>query len=390
MKVLLISPYFAPYIGVGALRMTSLADYLTRQGVEVTVIKMDTSCYESGMVRGESPTGISYVTFKTEKHQRHTAKKLYPLIDTLCSNERFDCCVVSCGPFYTVRPAIYLRQKHHIPLVADYRDLWVNDPRSKPATLREMVFHALFRCLYYPADKKLMSVCSAFVGVTPQYVQQMVADYPVLKDKALCIYNGYQPIMLPSPPNEERPSFQLFILGKYSYYSLKGASILFDAIKMLLDKGYSIKVLHAGVAEEQTRTLLEKHQLPETCYVELGQLPYSQAMSIAQNADAGFLIWNSSFGLGTKVFDYIYLNKPIIAYVPDESEIVSLLRETENFFAGQSKQQLATAIETIMTEKRSILTENSEFRNRFSRESQNRKYYDLLKSLKTKTSFGAI
>ena len=85
MKILLISPYFAPFTGVGGLRMTSLTAYLQKAGEDVTVLKLADTCYDADLANGPHLPGPSYAEFTPSKDGKIPEKTMYPVIDHLCS-----------------------------------------------------------------------------------------------------------------------------------------------------------------------------------------------------------------------------------------------------------------------------------------------------------------
>lgn len=380
MKILLISPYFAPYTGVGGLRMTSLAAYLQKAGEEVTVVKLADTCYPADQADGPRPSGVSYVDFVPAEEDKEPEKTLYPVLDRLCTETAFDCCLVSFGPFYTVRPAIYIKEHYQIPLVADYRDLWLYHDFPKKS-LRIFLGRCKEWLLHHRQEASLMAHCSAFVNPSLWGERVMQKHYPVLKEKSALILNGYN---MPPPAGTEASAplssseeLRICILGKFFYYSPAGTQTFFSALTSLLAHGVPIHVYHIGTAEA-VQSLLDTSNFPQNHYHELGSMPYEQALSAAQQAHICAIISGGVFGYGTKAFDYIYLNKPIIAYTPENSELVELLKDAENAYVCQTAAQMKAAIEAVIQGGSYQLTKNLEYRQRFSRETQNRIYHQLL------------
>ena len=223
-----------------------------------------------------------------------------------------------------------------------------------------------------------MEGCDVFVTCGPRELELMKRHYPILQGKSACIYNGYgippgKKALVPPAGDEIR----LFILGKFAYYTPKGAEAFLRAARGLLHKGYPIRVVHAG-APETLAPLFHKTGFPLEYFEELGPLSYEDALAAAEAAQIGIIIDGCRYGLGTKLFDYICLNKPIAAVVPKNSEMEKLLSGVENAFFCQTAPQLETAMEQIITGNRWALTDDAEFRGRFSREEQNRQFRRLL------------
>lgn len=377
MKILLISPYFPPFTGVGVLRPASLTDYLLKTGEDVTIFKLSDTCYSPEMVTGKRLSGPNYVEFMSGKTEQESTHHFRSALEDFLRDTSFDCCLITCGPFYTLLPALELTQRHHIPFIIDYRDLWrysINPPTS----LRGLLGRFWQRFSLRNIETALMEGCVAFVTCGPQELKLMKRHYPILQGKSACIYNGYNiPLQKKAASLPDGDEIRLFILGKFAYYTAKGAETFLRAAARLLHKGYPIRIIHAGAPETLT-PLFHKAGFPLDYFEELGPLSYEDALAAAKAAQIGIIIDGCRYGLGTKLFDYICLNKPIAAVVPKNSEMEKLLSETENAFFCQTTSQLEAAMERIITENRWVLTDDADFRGRFSREEQNRRFHQLL------------
>ena len=381
MKILILSPYFAPYTGVGALRMNSLAAYLQQSGDNVTVLKLTDAAYEKELTAGAPLPGILCEEFTFPSNGGEPGKDIYAVIDRVCRAGAFDCCLASFGPYYTVRPAIYIQKHYHIPLVVDYRDLWLYEPR--PITsLRMFLGKARQIFMERRTEKAMLNACAFFVTCTPGNLQIMRKHYPFLKERSACVFNGYG---LPekgccrSHPDDSE--IRIFVLGKLAYYSPHGAETFFQAVSNLIKKGCPIQVIHAGAAEPLD-SIFSRTGFPKERYQGLGPLPYEDALAAAESAHICVAVISYAIGLGTKIFDYIYLNKPIVAYAPKHSEFEAVLSEAENAYVCQTSERMEAAIEKIVAEKRYTLTGDPLYRLQFSRQTQNQKFRDLLKKAK--------
>lgn len=381
MNVLIISPYFAPCTLVGALRMTSLTKYLVAQGSHVTVIKLaDGRTGTSDCICGTLVNGVGIQEFDVDIGDwKKTKRTLQKAIDEVCTREHFDCCVASFGPFSSEPATITVQTKYRIPLIVDYRDLWLFHPMPRKTWKLKLVkWYNIAR--YSSVERRLVQHCTWFVSVTPRSVQSMIDHYPILAGKSSLIYNGYtdvEGIAQEAPSNKT----DIYIVGKLSYYSLAGTKAFFEAVMRLQTQGYPIRVTHIGQREPQVPELLRSIRFPEEDFRAEGQHPYADTIRKARNADLFVAINRDPDGLETKVFDYIYMNKPIVAYGPPDSEFGELIGHAENAFMCQTGEQMEAAIQRIIDEKLTYLTKDDAFRASLSRASQNERYYQLLRKL---------
>ena len=386
MKILMVTPYFPPYTGVGGLRMGSLAKFLLKSGNSLTVVKMGDANSHVGTTDDTPISDISYVEFSEGQNYKESVLRLRSALDNLAASTSFDCCLVSCGPYYTLEPVLRLWEHYRIPFMIDYRDLWLYDPRPV-TTLRMFLGNQKRRLLYSRLEKRVLDACSAFSTCTPRCLQIMLDHYPSIIEKSFCIFNGYD---FPKETTasfrsdySEKQEIQICILGKLTYYSPHGAEVFFLAVSSLIKKGYPIQVIRAG-GTESMEEIFQKTGFSQEHFKDLGQLPYEEAIAVAASSRICTAVISYTIGLGTKIFDYIYLNKPIVAYAPKHSEFEEVLSETKNAFVCQSVEQMASAIETIITDHRLTLTDHVEFVERFSREDQNKKFLEILTEISRK------
>lgn len=364
--------------------MTSLSQYLISQGEEVTVIKAtDSSLGPPDIAKGKPVEGVLYKEFSANMQDwRALTPILSQTIEDACESTRFDCCVASFGPFTVVPSIISVWERYpHIPLVVDYRDPWIYPPVTH-MTLKEKAVAWYIIARYRRLEKRLMDQCTAFVSVTPRYVQTMNDHYPVLRDKSHCIYNGYTHVP-DGLIKRESSHTKIYVLGKLSYYSLEGTIAFFQAVKHLLAEGHPIQVIHIGKEEPQVEEIIKAVQLPESVYFAEGQQSYNDTIMMARNADIFVAIDHNIHGLNTKIFDYIYLNKPIVAYSTPTSELAELISCVENAFICQSEADMETALRQIIVKKLTYLTQDESFRAGLSRTIQNEHYYQLLQDIST-------
>ena len=381
MNILIISPYFLPYTGVGVLRPSSLVQFLLQKGEQVTVLKLEDGAYDPRLTAGEKPYGPVYVEFSSGKTEAESEGHFRNTLNHLLEENFFDCCLISCGPFYTIRPTLETAAKFGVPVVIDYRDLWLYNT-NPPTSLRAFLGRRYFRMRYRSVEASFMKQCAAFTTCTPRLVSLMERHYPVLKGKSTCIYNGYGmplPELWPQPVSYEE-EIRLFVLGKFSYYTEKGAKQFLRAAKGMLDKGYPVRIVHAGVPEP-LEALLKKNGFPRDHFDELGPLSYEDSLAAAQRTQIAVVISAGQYGLSTKLFDYIYLNKPVIVVGSSGSEMEALLSGQQNAWNCQSSRQILHALETLIHRKAYKLTEDRSFCGRFSREYQNAKFYQVLQQV---------
>lgn len=376
MKILLLSPCFAPDTAVGALRMSSLARYLLAHGDQVTVLRE----IKSGKVEnGHRCFGAEYIEVDVTNHSyEQNIAAFSAAAEQLCQREIFDCCIASFGPYYTIQAAERIAREYCIPLIVDYRDLWLYNPR--PAlSLKAFIAKHVFRVTRRGLERELLKSCSAFVSVTPKSIELMTSHYSFLKGKSVCIYNGHELSAERISGPSEHDDIVICFLGKFSYYSAEYAEEILSGISKLSHSGVPVRIIHVG-EPENVGEMLKKYEL-DNKYTECGYKPYDEAIQIASQADIFAEVNCSKYELGTKVFDYIAMNRPLIVAAPPDSELEYLLKDAENAYVCQQREQIYSALKTIVNSHAKKMTVQPGFSEKFSRERSNAEFRCLIKNV---------
>lgn len=378
MKLLVISPYFYPYTGVGALRMTSLVEYLGKKNTEITVAKFKNDYY--GGYMPEDITWMTNVRPIEYDEEGMNGQQLYENLMQLHKEYVFDCVILTCGPYQTIPPVVSFIKDTKLPLIVDFRDLWLHDAVPK-SSLRAHIGFTRYYLKNVRHEQELIKVCTKYVAVTPGNLRIMQKHYPHQMGKGVCIYNGFDEKILKlfqQRNKKDHEECRVCILGKFAYYSQKFCRNFLCAVRNLLQEGYNLKIYHIGAYEPAVHFLAKKVNFPEGALVECGQQEYTQALLTAGQCDISTIIVSYANGLGTKVFDYIAMNKPILCLAPPNSEIEELLQGAENVFVCQKIKSIENALKRILDDPITCLTKDADYAQQFSRTVQNRRYEELI------------
>ncbi|WP_294143626.1 glycosyltransferase [uncultured Clostridium sp.] len=369
MKILIISPFFFPSKAVGALRMTSLVRYLTQyDDIEITVIKnaepssekLQPICKEIEVNSRRSDYLSAFFAYK--KACKKAVKK-----------EKYDWCIISCGPFYTLLCGVYLKSRYNIPYILDYRDFWDNERIQTHLTIKRTI--------------NLLAVknSQAVTVVSPGMKNRLLEDYHYAFLNVHVIMNGYEAVTIKEKEIEEKETdedrFVVGILGKFSYYSPQHAKEFLEAVSHLRESGINIQILHIGDEERELVSLLEQYNLKDHSYMCTGRVTYDKALSYMARTNCGLLITaDEKIGYGTKIFDYIMLNKPMIIISSEsQGEYSQLAEEFENAYVASRIGEIINILNMLYSNKISKLT-NREKTEKYDRKYQNKKFEKLLRA----------
>ncbi|MDO9578468.1 MAG: glycosyltransferase [Candidatus Cloacimonadales bacterium] len=349
-NILIISFYMYPCKLVGAKRMSYIANYLADKGIEVTVLKVEDESYDNQIDKNlkldarirviEVKKLNKYKTFRQSIYRFFRYKK------TLCSlleKEDFDVLYFSGGPFFYFPLGIYSRFKYKIPYILDFRDLWIIGKKVKLNWKGNLLsnFEKYF-------ERVSIKNASMVICVTPKTTELFKQEF----NNPMCmnfvtIMNGYNDLELPeiiSSSTIKRDPINIGIFGKFSYYDLNHIDIL---IKSIRNSEIEIKIHHIGHYEEDFVNYVELNKLSKN-FVFVGYKNYTEGIMYLSNMDYLILNNRSEYALGTKIFDYLYLNKPVLAFMTPSSEIWNLLSNFKNTFLIQNSFDLISAIQELM------------------------------------------
>lgn len=375
MKVLILSLAFAPYSGVGAARMTSLSKYLLKQGCSVTVVCYDSRVFGEREQDRPIPEGVERICVEKLPRKRENRENLQRAVERVVQAGAFQVCISSVGPFDTMPFVHDVWDKWRVPYVIDYRDPWLFEKSSvKPkGVLKYKV--ALHDRLYQWVERRAVRSAGRIVSVTEKCNEDLIGRYHLPAGKCRVIHNGYEDV----PEGREREGKRelpgglvIGIAGKFAHYHAAAAKSFLEVCEELSDR-IPIKLVHVGRREEELEGLSSK------VYCNKGEKGHLDAMRELAEADVLLICYAHVHGLGTKVFDYVALNKPILYIGCVPSELADFVGRFENSYVCGNREQMEDALRRLCRERPSFLTK--EGTQAFSRECQNERYWQLLQEM---------
>ena len=368
MNILIVSLAYAPYSGVGAARMTSLSEYLIKKNNKVTVLCYDSIVFGEAEQKRVIPEGVVRVCVKKKENRLTNNKYLKRTLDNLIGCQHFDVCISSIGPCETMFFIDKVCKKHNLPFLIDYRDPWIferNEMLPK-GILKYKVWIYDHICQF--VEKRVIRNAVRIVSVTKQCQDDLIKRYEIDKSKFVVIYNGYEKVPLFNTDKNE-VGYTIGIAGKFSSYNSVAANMFMEVCAEIEEKE-PITLLHIGARE---RIYEEKYM---NIYHGVGERSYIDAMNELAKADALLISYAHTSGLGTKVFDYIALNKPILYVGVVPSELATFVGQFENSYICADKESMRKSIVRLLSEKPYYLTKTN--REVYSREKQNEIYWNML------------
>lgn len=387
MKVLIIVGFFGADKTVGAKRMNSLATYLVRHGNEVTVM---TTSKSYDMPKEFKNIEFCFVDEAPLAGSPMKNEKIFRLNRVKFENEYLrnisyinpDIILISGSPFYTFSITKLAKEKD-IPCVLDFRDPWIFDFRGLKNTFS--IRKNLYRMIHYSHERSAIANASAAVMVTKGWCDDYKRLYSKYRNKFFVVENGYDEqeldnidVIDPDERVEEIEGFKIGVFGKLAYYSENNTRLFFQGIKTIHDE--SIHIVQIGEREKIVDSIINQFGMNADRIISTGFMDYKKGMATLKTLDALLIIDNRMHALGTKIYDYIYVNKPIIYIGPKDSDMANLVGRFEYGFICSKKFEIEETILKLIEQKPNKLQDGSDAYD-YSRNRQNEKYMELLSSL---------
>lgn len=251
----------------------------------------------------------------------------------------------SAPPFTTLLVVRRLARRFSIPLVAEYRDRWIEDPYTDYSRL-ELALDR--RC----EDGVLRDVCG-LVTVSEPWAE----DYRQRTGKPVAVvYNGFDLDDFPesgSSPDTNRDRLEIVYTG-IIYPERRDPTPLFQALKRLGSKADQIRVKFFGATPHLVAASVAECDVE--AHVEVnGVVPYRQALDVQAKADVLLLMqWNDPKERGNcpgKLFEYIASRRPTLALGPPDGVPAKILRERNAGVLVNEPDAIAARLESWLAEK---------------------------------------
>jgi len=370
-NVVIVSYYFPPYNGVGGLRSYFLSEFLINNGFSVTVLKGQDKYYgeniDKNICKLDKQIKIKNVNTSQSFINRYLLNyfKFKNAIQKIVEENEISLIIFSGGPFYYFPLGRYFKKHYSIPYILDYRD----NIFKKSETVPEYLYKKIFKTSW---DKPSLKDSSYIINVTDQLSKLHKAQNPKIEEnKFITIMNGYNDILLKEnikkqiKKDKKEDILQVGIFGKFDCYSRQNTETLIAALKTL---NFKVVIHQIGRREEGFINLIRENNLEDN-FKFWGYQEYIKGLQILNYLDCLLLNVRERYELGTKIFDYIYLNKPIIAFSPEQGEVNKVLEEFKYGFclSKNDPRKLAKILHKISNTKNKFLTTNKRNLEKYSR-----------------------
>lgn len=379
MKILIVAPYYPPYKSVGVLRISSLVSYIkknTKNKIYILTNKLE----DRKIITEEEIIEVD-ITNKGNGYKRFflNAKEYRTEIEKILAEKKIDIVLITTGPFYTL-PLCKIIKKRNAKCIVDFRDLWIFSYLK--FEIEYLYKTILSRIIFFPVEFFSIKYSDMVITVTGGWKKRLSRIYFPFKEKIQVIYNGYnydfELFKGEYPKYFLENDFKIVCFGKLSYYSIKYAELFFKAVKDL--EINNKKVIQIGSKEKGINELLSKLDFPIDRFISTGFIDYYLGINYIKKSNVLILIDIRKEAIGTKIYDYILVNKPIIYIGKNDTMLSKFISSFSNGFSCSSVEEIKKVLLKIKSENLDVLDKNLN-KNKYSREIQNKKYLKIIMEL---------
>ena len=361
-KILIIARDFLPYCRTlgGVIRVLKLAEYLSSQGVDVTVLaakgyevsyfgyeklvkQLNVEYVEDGyqkyMTRTQSASNssakqslLSNVATLIRKVINEASipdigvfygKGLYSRACELISNYNYTNVYVSSPPHSTQVIGFRLKRRFgaRINLIAEYRDSWNTIGIFSKKT-------NIGRWLSEKLERAILKRCDSFIYHSPRVIDKITSQIIDVRSKSLLVTNGYDPNMR-LPHSSIRPKNTILTIGHFGGISDKANSFRDPTpfLESIARSTTPVKLVLYGPA--LINQIWEK-RLGD--HLELrGSIPHDQALAEMAKMDVLMLLHSQRDGaeevIPGKLYEYVLAERPILVVGPKNMEAARIIEE---------------------------------------------------------------
>lgn len=378
-KVLIVSPFFWPFAGVGAERMGSLARFLARLNkYDLFILKNNNNSYGDYVVSSEKViNNVKYINADNRGSFYKDYCEYKSVVELTLEKYEFNCIIISVGPYYTF-PLVKLIKKiqDNVPIILDIRDLWAHEgsfleDKSFFNRIKLQIKNIFQKSAIKNADIITMADDNGKFIIGNIYGEKM-------KEKVFTIMNGFDEERVNELEKgkslERSRSFNLCIFGKFAeYLDDNQVRIIAEVLKLYQE---DIMITQVGHKEERLEKNLNFNNVK---YFNTGYLSYEEGINyLKNNATAFFLSNDLKVGNGTKIYDYIFCDKPIIYFGEKNTGLSIFLDNFRNSFVCSNGKELIDAIRMIKEDKIETLEPKDDDIFKYSRKRQNIKFEKII------------
>lgn len=269
---------------------------------------------------------------------------------------KIDCIFATGMPWSALIAARMIQLFSSVKVIVDFRDPWVNNPYiSGKSRIRKRIEKFL--------EKSIVNAADAVILNTEELRADFLKRYQLLDEgKFHTLINGYDEYdfsQLEIGKKTENTSAQLILAHAGFLYGARDPKPIFQAIEFIRNRRED---LADRICLQQIGDLnlsYNLHRFLDQChcsgnYREIGQISYKECLEMISYADILVIIQQATATqIPSKIYEYIFLNKPILTISQKEGALANLIRNYHIgfLFAPDEIEALANCLVKHLEEK---------------------------------------
>jgi glycosyltransferase involved in cell wall biosynthesis len=399
-NILIIAYKFPPMGGIGTRRWAKFAKYLARKGYKVHILTIDypkidkvnwyhdikdndniiihkvKSGYPLWLMNLSSNRFISFIqkminfllkkTFFYIDIAQNWAKYMLPEAKKIILENNIINVIATNPPPSVSYISTYLKiELPYINLIQDFRDSWNDDiDYDYPKTLK--FFWQKEKSVYM--EWFVINHSDKIVNVTQDITKRIKKKFGIYKDKFVTIYNGFDRddinnIKPYNKPIKNNNKIKIIYAGGLGLGRIEAIKLIMDVLLMLDEKTLNRIELNIYTSYDKSKLDKKYYFLFEKKVVNFYEMVSPKEIYNIINEHDYCLSINSPiypYAFGTKIFDYMMLNKKII-HISGDGELSRLLIKKGQFVANYNKEEIKNIIKKILNENTYSVINYDEF-----------------------------
>jgi colanic acid biosynthesis glycosyl transferase WcaI len=326
-KVAVVTHFYPPESGAGALRVRSMVDAFAAAGHDVTVVTTYPSfprgrfaegprpmigVEESGRIRIVRLSSILIPKIPGGRLLHWLSAALSSSLYLLTTRERFDVVVMSSPPITLSLPALVGAARHRARLIVDVRDVFPDIGVAMGVWKKDsFVVRALDKLV-----RRLYRRANLVVVVTPHGASQ-IANRGVDRDRIFLARNAYErdPVVANGIPHGN--GFTAVYAGNLGLTT--DVDVLVEAAALVAKDGITIEIIGDGTQRSRLRERVEDEKV-ENLQIR-GSFPRQEALAMVAGADVSVIPLRKGLmeSVPTKLYDSFSVGCPVVIVAEGEA-----------------------------------------------------------------------
>lgn len=253
-----------------------------------------------------------------------TKSQLYFTADNYIKKNKVDVIIASGDPFILFKYASKLGKKYNIPWIADYRDPWTKSIKDT----KWFVYQRFNSFL----EKRIVKSARLIITVS-EFVQEKIQEQ-LKNQKIYIIPNGYDPdaIIDAQKSKQENTSLNISIVGTiYKYHPIESVFAVMSAfVKQNPNARMKLNLYGVNISAELEVLISAKFPLLKPVVQFISKIPNHEYLRELSRNNV-MLLFNQYSYMGTKIYDYIALNRLILFCYSDDDDAKKLKEKYYDF-----------------------------------------------------------